>query len=259
MVASLDDLNALSDQSSYNDALFEIWDAKHQMEQLFDQSIYSPYLRVSREKAKELHAALEEIIALSDDDAVKPLGWRAFSVKQALENFKLVFLSEISTLPAFLVSKKGPYDMNLLVERGADLFPQTLLVKVPEAFADAVEVGRALAFGLGTSCGFHAFRVTESVLRRYWDHVSKGAGRPSLQTIGSFAAELEKAKLGDRKISESLKQFSKLHRNPCIHPDVILSEEEAIGIIGMARSVIAAMLAAMPDVPPTTSLPVLPQ
>ena len=45
---------------------------------------------------------------------------------------------------------------------------------------------------------------------------------------------------------------TKLHRNPLIHPEVILTVEEAIGIIGMARGVIAMMLQAMPDVPTTT-------
>jgi hypothetical protein len=46
--------------------------------------------------------------------------------------------------------------------------------------------------------------------------------------------------------------MTKLHRNPLIHPEVILTVEEAIGIIGMARSVIAMMLQSLPDVPTTT-------
>ena len=38
-----------------------------------------------------------------------------------------------------------------------------------------------------------------------------------------FAAELERQQLGDPKVVEAIKQMTKLHRNPLIHPEVILS------------------------------------
>jgi hypothetical protein len=60
---------------------------------------------------------------------------------------------------------------------------------------------------------------------------------------------------GEKRIVEAIKQMTKLHRNPLIHPEVILTSEEAIGIIGMARSVIGAMLATLPDAPGTTGAP----
>jgi hypothetical protein len=44
-----------------------------------------------------------------------------------------------------------------------------------------------------------------------------------------------------------------LHRNPLIHPEVILDLGEEIEILGISRSVIGAMLKVMPDVPTTTS------
>ncbi len=50
----------------------------------------------------------------------------------------------------------------------------------------------------------------------------------------------------------SLQQLARLHRNPIIHPEVILTVDEAITILGIVRSVIGAMLAVLPDVPPTT-------
>jgi hypothetical protein len=105
-------------------------------------------------------------------------------------------------------------------------------------------VGRALAYELPTACGFHTFRVTEAVVRRYWDAVSENKERPKPQTLGTFAAKMAKHKYGDEKVVEAIKQMTKLHRNPLIHPEVILNVEEAIGIIGMARSVIAMMLQA---------------
>ena len=73
-----------------------------------------------------------------------------------------------------------------------------------------------------------------------------------VRALGRFAAELERQQLGDHR------GRTKLHRNPLVHPEVILSTEEAIGIIGMARSAIAAMLAALPDVRIATGAPRFP-
>jgi hypothetical protein len=97
--------------------------------------------------------------------------------------------------------------------------------------------------------------VTESVVKRYWEMVSSGKARPNLQTLGNYAAEMEKAKFGDEKIAESIKMMARLYRNPTIHPEVILTVEQAMGIVGMARSIVGAMLAVLPDVPLTTGSP----
>jgi hypothetical protein len=64
---------------------------------------------------------------------------------------------------------------------------------------------------------------------------------------------MEKRNFGDKKVTESIKQMARLHRNPLIHPEVILSVEEAIDTMGIARSVIGAMLRVLPDAPITTS------
>jgi len=225
---------------------------------LFGNSVYTPYLRSSREKGNILYAAINR---LADDEKHEwdaEIKERAYSIANGAAQFKLVFLSEISTLPVFLVQPKDNYDVSLLIERGAGLFPPTLLKKAPEkapetAF-DAGEVGKALAFQLPTACGFHTFRVLESVLKRYWDVSTSGDPRPEPATIGKIAADLENKKKGDVKVTESLKQFAKLHRNPTTHSDVALTDEEAIGTLGIARSIIAAMLKALPDAPPPTTV-----
>jgi hypothetical protein len=170
---------------------------------------------------------------------------------------KTVFLAELSTLPSFLVTGKEGYDLTILIEHGTRLFPGTLAAKVPEAVRDAREVGKAIAFELSTAAGFHIFRVVEAVLKRYWDHVSSKTARPRLETIGTYAAALEDNTFGDAKVWESLKQLGKLHRNPLIHPEVILDVGEEIEILGISRSVIGAMLKVMPDVPTTTSTALL--
>jgi len=236
------------------DNLFPLIEAQTQLEMVFNQSVYAQYLRASREKGNELYAVIEQPFSEGESD----LGQKQISeqeivsIKSIKNHFLMVFRSEISTLPIFLVSKKEPYDSISLIEDGVRLFPFSIKAKAPETERDCVEAGKALAYELGTACGFHLFRVTESVVKRYWDEVTNKAKRPKLETLGNYAAELEKREVGDEKIVESIKQMTRLHRNPTIHPEVILTVEEAIGIVGMARSVVGAMLAILPDVPPTT-------
>ncbi len=77
------------------------------------------------------------------------------------QQFRTVFFAELGTLPSYFVLPKAPYDTNLLLEGGEALMPPELASKVPEAVFDVKEAGKALAYELGTSCGFHMFRVLE--------------------------------------------------------------------------------------------------
>jgi hypothetical protein len=228
--------------------------AKNQIELIFAQSVYSPHLRISRDKAHDLHDRISAFLKhIQDGDVVLVDESELWMLNYSVDQFKTVFMSELSTLPTFLVQEKEGYDINRLIDDGAKLFPPSLLSKVPEARADAMEAGKALAFELATSCGFHIFRVTESVLKKYWNHVSSNAKHPFPKTIGKYVEGMEKGKFGDAKVVESLKQLAKLHRNPIAHPEIILSVEEAIDTVCIARSVVGAMLKVIPDAPLTTS------
>lgn len=235
---------------------YTLFFADFQLENLYDQSVYKGHLRASRQKARELQEHISTLFKKwQNDNEAEIFDGEVWSLRTLRDTFKTVFLADLNIMPAYLVTGKEGYDINMLIDFGITLFPLDLAKKVPEASLDAAEVGKALAFEVATGCGFHTFRVVESVMKRYWDEVSKGSPRPSLMTLGNVAAELEKYKFGEPKIYESMKQMARLHRNPVIHPEVILSVEEAIGIIGIARSIIGAMLAVLPEVPLTTSTP----
>ncbi len=251
-VAAIDDLTTLGPSEKYGQVFIPALHARGKLEILFGQSVYSPYLRSSRDKGNALYAAIG---ALTDDDRHEweaEIQGHAAAIQNAAKEFKLVFTSEISTLPAYLVEPKENYDVTLLIDRGAGLFPANMLAKVPDAAFDAGEVGKTMAFNLPTACAFHTFRVLECVLKKYWDFITSEKARPDPETIGKIAADMINQKIGDDKVLESLKQIAKLHRNPCIH-EVRLNPEEAIGTLGIVRSVIVAMLSVLPDAPlPTT-------
>ena len=174
-------------------------------------------------------------------------GWQ---VREAAEKLKLVFLSELSVLPAYLITPKESYDTDLLMDHGLLLFPAALKTKMPEAADDALEAGTCLALERSTACGFHTYGVVEAVLRKYWDTVTNNKPRPKIESLGKMAAEPNDGNFGESKVTESLLQLAKLHRNPLAHPDVHLSLDEAIAALGMARSVPTHMLAVIPEPTP---------
>lgn len=253
VAAALDSLDRVQIGDKYETHWYALYDAKNQIEAVFTQSIYGAHLRISRQKAGELHAQLESIIGDGSQTERELINYEVWLLKSKRDQFKTVFLSELSALPLFLVSEREGYDINLLIEEGTRLFPPTLAKKAPEAIRDAMEVGKAIAFELPTAAGFHIFRVVEAVLKRYWDHVTSKIDRPKVETIGNFAAEMERLKFGDAKILESLKQLGKLHRNPLIHPEIILDVGEELETLGISRSVVGAMLRVLPDIPTTTA------
>ena len=231
---------------------FTLMNAKEALNSLTAASIYSSHIRISRNKAADLAATLDDVLnKISDIHNFEISDFDIWKVGNQREQLETVLMSELAVLPIYLVSAKDAFDLEKIIDSGSNLFPPSMLLKVPETGKDALESGRSLAFELDTACGFHTFRVLEAVVRRYWDVVSLGKTRPEPQTLGTMAGHLEKCNLGDVKVIESLKQMTKLHRNPISHPDVTLSSDEAVAILGMARSVITPMLLSLPDALPT--------
>ena len=77
-----------------------------------------------------------------------------------------------------------------------------------------------------------------------------------MRNITVYVRAIRDAKCGDEKILSVIEHMSKLHRNPIAHPEVALTLDEALSMLGMARSVITAMLAALPVPPQTTAVAV---
>lgn len=161
-------------------------------------------------------------------------------------------LAELGVLPSFFVTQKGGFDTNTLLEAGQMLFPEELQAKVPEAFFDCTEAAKALAYEVPTAAGFHIFRATEAVLRRYYAEVSGGTAAPKVRTIKVYVRKMQKEKWGEEIILKTLEQMADLYRNPLSHPEAILTMDEAIGIVDIARSAVTAMLKALPVPLPTT-------
>src|SRR5262249_26090162 len=70
---------------------------------------------------------------------------------------------------------------------GSVAFPTDMGTKVPASIADAQQAMKCIVFELPTAAGFHLHRANESVLRCYWDAVTKGQPPPRRPQYGHLS------------------------------------------------------------------------
>jgi len=245
-------LDHTKDADKFDFAL-ELFRPQYALEALLQGSVFAPTLRSSRPLAAELLRLMHEF---TNADVGKLTGNvlrnEIWAIRDAYGQFKTAFLAELGTFPAYFVTQKGDRDTLTLLDQPLRMFPDDLAAKVPEAKYDIAEAGKALCFEVATACGYHVFRATEAVLRRYYSHVTNGRAHPKVRNIMVYVNAMRQTKVGDERILAAIAQLSTLHRNPLAHPEVALSLDEAISLLGMARSVVTAMLMVLPVLPQTT-------
>jgi hypothetical protein len=257
LAAKLEPLEQLpQSETPYGDIMLVLFEAKFALDNL-DNSLFKPYIRSSWQSFTSLKDSIEAQINHETFER-KVSQYEIFTIKQLFQQFKITLLAELQIVNAYFVTQKGGYDTLSLLLWGENCFPAELSGKVPEALFDVREATRSLAYELPIAAGFHVFRVLESVLRKYHSHVTGGIAPLKVRNIGVYLESLRRLKKGDAKVIASIKQIADLHRNPLIHPETVLTVEEAISIMGISRSAVAAMLVEIPTIMPTTAIPQLP-
>jgi hypothetical protein len=235
----IDKIDSMNNDIGSIDNSFIILDAKHSLESL-GNSVYIRFLKVSRKSISDLLEKLNSL-EMKEHFLYNLTEYDIIDIKSRSQNLKKILTEEFGITPAYIPTAKGMFDIELLYSNGKDLFGEDLESFSLESKADAIEAARCLAFDLPTAAAYHTFRVIESVLRRY-AKIANNNKVVNQKTIGAIAKFLIDNEIGDLKINESIRQIGSLHRNPIIHPEIHLSIEESIEIIGIARSVISAML-----------------
>jgi hypothetical protein len=254
LAVALEPLAKITVGQSVMDYVLMLFPAQQSLETLLRSSLFSPALRSSRPFGEHLLTLLnEKANRASYEGQTMPAD--VYPITTAFTEFKTAFIAELQTLPSFFVTQKGSHDTLTLLDQAWRIFPSDLASKVPEAMFDVGEAGKALCYEVPTACGFHIFRATETVLRRYYTHVTGGKPQPKIRNIAVYINAMRQRNCGDERILSVLEQMSKLHRNPLIHPEVVLTVDEAISIVGIAHSAITSMLSVLPVIPPTTATP----
>jgi hypothetical protein len=182
LATELEPIPTLQSGEKIFERLYVLFSAKIILETLLNASVYSLSLRSCRESANTLLTAINGYIESTDPDRTFQQ-YEIAVLRVQFEQFKTALLAEVGIWPAYFVTQKESFDTLILLDAGFRLFPSNLMEKVPEAVFDVNEAGKALAFELPTATGFHIFRATESVLRRYHTQVTSGQSPPKIRTI----------------------------------------------------------------------------
>ena len=91
-------------------------------------------------------------------------------------------------------------------------------------------------------------RASEAVMHQYYLAVCKPPKPDPLENWGAYIAELLKS--GDSSVKETvalLKQVKDHHRNLIMHPEVVLSPDEAFTLFEIAKGAMMAMAGKLPE------------
>ena len=194
-------------------------------------------------KLQDICTSVIETINTESEKILEPLDLEVLNnLKIAFTTFEITFKAELSVANLYVLTPKGAYDTNILAEYGARAFPESLESKVPEAFVDANQAARCLAFDLATAAAFHLHRAHEAVVHAYFKSIAPKAQAPDRQPLGVWIEALE-THGAPKDVVAAIKDIIRLHRNPVLHPENSLTEsEEAIALLGSINTSMRYML-----------------
>jgi hypothetical protein len=159
------------------------------------------------------------------------------------KTFETVLSEELVTSSAYSATKKGIYSTADLIENAEKAFPVSVIGKFSEdTIREIQEAGKCLAFDMATACAFHMMRATEEVMHRYYVSACKPKPQRKLENWGAYIGELKKSgKAEVKEVVAMLQQIKDRHRNLIMHPEIVLSIDEAFTLFEIAQGAIIAM------------------
>lgn len=166
------------------------------------------------------------------------------------KEFQVVLSAELQTLATYHVTQKGIYSTTDLIERAENILPRPVLVKMsPQVIEEIKQSGRCLAFDSATASAFHILRATEALMHQYYISMCKPSPKPTgmLDSWGAYIAEFQKSTKPEvKEVVAMLQQIKDQHRNLIMHPEVVLSPDEAFALFEIAQGAIIAMAHKLP-------------
>lgn len=167
------------------------------------------------------------------------------------KEFETVLSAELQTLATYQATQKGIYSTADLIERAENILPAPVLAKISSEIIEEIrQSGRCLAFDCATACAFHIMRATEAVMHKYYIFVRKPKPKPKgrLDNWGAYIAELQKSQAPEvKEVVAMLQQVKDRHRNLIMHPEILLTPDEAFTLFEIAKGAIIAMADKLPE------------
>ena len=166
------------------------------------------------------------------------------------KEFEIVLSAELQTLATYHVTQKGIYSTTSLIEKAEMSLPESILNKIDSAIVEEIrQSGRCLAFDVATASAFHMMRATESVIHKYYLQVCKPQSKKKLGSWGAYITNLSQSQNPQvKEVIALLQQIKDRHHNLIMHPEIVLTPDEAFTLFEIAQSAIITMAGSLPIV-----------
>lgn len=165
-----------------------------------------------------------------------------------LGQFETSLEDDLTRLPTYIIERTGAYSTDQLIGTAENVFANDLRENyIPaQAILDFRSAGRCLAYDLPTACGFHVYRATDAMLRRYCLHfgaIPKGTGRDWGRYIAALRIVLDGdgAKKPNVRTVELLDSIRAIDRNPLVHPEQNLDNDGALIAFDLCKNAVSLM------------------
>lgn len=230
---------------------FLAWDARGWVENVLTGVAGLP---VSQTEGRDLIEAIDKCqtwdVPNLDQLATGPEYIDAATLVLAATKFETILAAALQELPTYLAMPKGIYSTRLLIEQAENMFTESLRRKLPNQVKDEIrECGRCLAFNNSTAAGFHMMRATELTMHEYLLKVCTPTPRPAarLKTWAHYVKAFnDSGSEGAKKIAAIIDSIRADDRNLIMHPDKILTPDDAFVLVDVGKGAIVAMADQMP-------------
>jgi len=214
-----------------------------------------PWMKVCKKAAPGFISALDVCMkprGEGTNDGTKSIGYEFLELQEEAKKFESILAAELQTLEAYVTTQKGGYNTTDLIENAEIILSESILAKIGDRSIDEIRYsGRCLVFDSPTASGFHILRATELVLHQYYLAVCRPECKKVLDAWGAYIAALNtvsESKPDIKKTVALLQLLKDSDRNLIMHPEVVLTPDQAFTLFETAKSIIMAMAERLPAV-----------
>lgn len=188
--------------------------------------------------------------AVARDPAYKLTTADSQAIADAIDAFEASFSGALSSRYFYVVRDKGGYSTVKLIEE-PECFLGSVWPQLPDnAKEDFRQAALCMGFDLPTACGFHSVRAVESLLRRWYDNVLGPPANPGqYPNMGQCIDQIRKGLKNaggpcDKETAalDHLDTIRRLDRNPLMHPEIALDQEEALQLFGKSIGALVSLV-----------------
>jgi hypothetical protein len=161
----------------------------------------------------------------------------------AIRSFATIFEDESERAYVVILEKQRTFDLHTLVESISSAFDVAVWNRFSEfSKREIKEAGRCLALERYTACGFHMMRAVERESRDCATLIAQA--HPVRRDFLDFLKTLEHHGV-DKKVIAVLDSLRSLERNPLVHPEDWLSQDDAVNIFCIAQVALSRLTSCM--------------